>query len=82
MRAAACLQFGEEVSDMGFDRLFRQEEFGPDLTVYEAVRDELENFNLPRRWLLLEFSNRVLDRNYVGRSSLVAPSSRSLVKAT
>ena len=43
---------------MGFDRLLREEEASTDLTVDEAVGDELKNLQLPARRLLLDAERR------------------------
>jgi len=42
------------VANVRFDRLLRKEEASTDLTVDEAVRDELKNLHLPARRLLLD----------------------------
>ncbi len=50
-----------------------------DLAVHEALRDQLENFDLPRRRLLLELPKGSGERNHLGvalaalRSHLVEP---------
>jgi len=46
------LKLREQVPDMRLDCLFREEETLSDLAVDETVRDELEHFDLPRRWVL------------------------------
>ena len=51
---------------MGLHRLLREEEPVTDLAVHEAVRDQLENLDLPRRGLLLQLLERAGERNYLG----------------
>jgi hypothetical protein len=52
------LQLGEQVSHVGFHRLFREEETLPDLPVYEALRDQLKDLDLPAGRRLLELLER------------------------
>jgi len=54
MCAGACLQLGKQVSHVGLHSLFRKEEAVADLPVDEALRDQLEDFDLPGGRLLLE----------------------------
>src|SRR5438876_1094620 len=44
--------------DVRLDRLLRQEERLADLPVDEALRDQLQNLDLPRRRLLLQLTQR------------------------
>ena len=46
MRPGAGLQLCEQVADVRFDRLFREEEAFADLAVHETVADELQNLDL------------------------------------
>jgi len=61
------------------DRLFREEEPNADLAVHEAVGDQLEHLDLPRRRLLLELLQRAGERDDLGaaaaplRDSVEAP---------
>ena len=48
------MQLRQQVSHMGLHRLFREEEAVADLPVYEALGDQLEDFELPGGRLLLE----------------------------
>jgi hypothetical protein len=54
------------VAHVGLHRLLREEEPVTDLAVHEAVRDQLENLDLPRRGLLLQLLERAGERNYLG----------------
>ena len=51
------------MADVALDRLLGEEEPYADLAVHQAVRDELEDFDLPRRRLLLQFLERSGERN-------------------
>src|SRR5215210_7773654 len=54
MRPRARLQLGQQVSHVGLHSLLREEETMADFPVDEALRDELEDFDLPGGRLLLE----------------------------
>ena len=54
MCARACLQLGQQVSYVGLHSLFRQEEAVADLPIDEALRNQLEDFDLTGGRLLLE----------------------------
>jgi hypothetical protein len=58
MRAGARLQLGEQVSHVRLDRLLREEEPVTDLTVHQALGDQLEHLDLAGRGLLLELAQR------------------------
>jgi hypothetical protein len=60
------LQLGQQVAYVRLDRLFREEEPDADLAVHEAVRDQLEHFDLTRRRFLLELLERAAERNDLG----------------
>ena len=66
MRARSRLQLGEQVAHVRLHRLLRQEEPGADLAVHEAVRDQLQNLDLPHRRLLLELAEGAAERNHLG----------------
>jgi len=51
---------------MRFHRLLREEEAMADLTVHEALRDQLEDFNLASGGLLLELPEGSSERNDLG----------------
>jgi hypothetical protein len=55
------------------DRLLRQEEAVSDLPVYESLGDQLQDFELPRRRLLLQLGERSREGNDLSRAS---PSAR------
>ena len=78
MRARARLQLCEQMTDVGLDGFLREEEANADLAVDEAVRDQLENFDLTRRRLLLELLERAGEGNDLGAA--VAPSLRNRVE--
>ena len=52
------LELGEQVANVRLDRLLREEEAGTDLTVDEPVGNELKNFQLATRRLLLDAERR------------------------
>jgi hypothetical protein len=52
--SAARLKLRKQVTNVGLDRLFREEEPLPDLAVHEPVGDELEHLDLAGGRLLLE----------------------------
>ena len=55
---------------MRLDRLFAQEEADSDLTVHEAVRDQLKHLDLPHGRLLLQLAEGACERNDLGISVL------------
>jgi hypothetical protein len=61
--AGAGLKLGKQVAHVGFHRLLREEEAGADLSVDEALRDQLEDFELTRGRLLLELLERRAKRD-------------------
>ena len=63
--AGTRLKLGQEVADVGLDRLLREVEPLADLPVHEALRDQLQHLDLPHRRLLLEFPERALERDYL-----------------
>ena len=67
------------MADMRLHRLLRQEQTLADLTVDEAVGDELQHLDLASRRLLLERANRRLERDHLGASAST-PTSRNLVE--
>ena len=52
--SAARLKLREQVTNVGLDRLFGEEEALPDLAVHEPVGDELEHLDLAGGRFLLE----------------------------
>ena len=54
------------MTDVGLDRLLREEEALADLAIDEAVRDELENLDLARRGILADLSGRRWRERYDG----------------
>ena len=73
MRARARLELREQVPDVRLDRFLRQEQLLSDLPVDQAVGDELQHLDLPRRRLLLELAKRVLKRDDVGPAGTATP---------
>ena len=63
---AAGLELCEQVANVAFHRLLREEEPDADLAVHEAVRDQLKHLDLAGRRLLLELLHRSLKRNHLG----------------
>src|ERR1700675_848126 len=63
MGARARLELRKQMPDVGLDRLLREEEPDADLAVDEAFGDQLEDFDLPHRRLLLELPERALERD-------------------
>src|SRR5215831_7281891 len=72
MSAAAGLELRQQVADMALDRLLREEEPDADLAVHEAVRDELQHFDLTRGGFLLQLLKRGLKGDHL-RNGSVAP---------
>ena len=54
--SASRLKLREQMTDMGLHRLLREEQVLADLTIDEAVGDELKDLDLAGRGLLLELS--------------------------
>jgi hypothetical protein len=76
MRAAACLQFRQQVAYVRLDRLFTQEEALPDLAVHKAVRDQLQNLNLAIGGFLFELVDWRLERDDGAHATRSARSGR------
>ena len=55
---------------MRFDGLLAEEETHADLAIHQAVRDQLQHFDLAHRGLLLELTERPAERNDLGASVL------------
>ena len=55
---------------MRLDRLLTEEETDTDLAVHEAVRDQLKNFDLAHRGLLLELPKGPCEGDHFGVSVL------------
>ena len=58
---------------MGLHRLFREEETLANLPIDEALRDQLEDFDLPGGRLLLELLERSRERDDLTRSACRPP---------
>src|SRR5918997_6049482 len=78
MRSRARLQLRKQVSHVGLHRLFREEEAVADLPVHEALRDQLEDFDLPGGRLLLELLERSRERDDLACTARRAPLGHSL----
>ena len=61
VRAGTRLKLGQEVADVGLDRLLREIEPLADLPIHETVGDELQHLDLAPRRLLLELGTRALE---------------------
>ena len=79
MRPGAGLQLCEQVADVRFDRLLREEETDADLAVHKTVGDQLKHLDLTRRRLLLQLLQGAGERDDLGaaatpfRDSVEAP---------
>src|SRR5829696_8914207 len=73
MCAGTCLQLGQQVSHVGLHRLLREEEAVADLPVDEALRDQLEDFDLSGGRLLLELLEGSRERDDLTRSARRPP---------
>jgi hypothetical protein len=69
MGARACLQLCEQVTDVRFHRLLRQEEPDADLPIDQAVGDQLKDFDLTGGGLLLQLLQRAREGNYLGAAT-------------
>ena len=78
--ARARLELGEQVAHVRLHRLLRQEETMPDLAIHEAVRDQLQDFDLTIGRLLLELPQGARERDHLAVPR-TAPRS-DLVEAT
>src|SRR5215207_1149883 len=78
--ACARLQLGQKVADVRLDRLLREEEALADLPVDKPVGDELEDFDLAIRRLLLELAERRRELDDLGALAPVRTGGR-LVEA-
>jgi hypothetical protein len=65
VRPGARLQLGEQVADVRLHRLLAQEETDSDLPIHEAVRDQLKNFDLAHRGLLLQLAQGASKGDYL-----------------
>src|SRR5712691_5780581 len=74
----ARLQLREQVADVRFDGLLAEEEPHADLAVHEAVRDQLQNLDLPHRRLLLQLLERAVEGDHLAVT--VAPPCGDLVE--
>ena len=73
MCARARLQLGEQVPHVGLHRLLREEEPVADLTIDEALRDQLEDFDLSGGRLLLELLEGSRERDDLTRTARRPP---------
>jgi len=80
VRAGTCLQFREQVPHVRLHRFLREEQLLADFPVHQAVGDELQHLDFPRRRLLLELAKRVLKRDHV-RPAGTAPPRRDFLEA-
>ena len=62
--------------------LLREEETDADLAVHEAVRDQLEHFDLAVRRLLLELLEGPMEGDDLGRTAVGHAPGRHLVETT
>jgi hypothetical protein len=67
--ARAGLQLRKQVTHVGLDGLLGEEEPHADLAVDEAVRDQLKDFDLAGRRLLLQLLERAGERNDLGAAA-------------
>lgn len=79
MGSAAGLQLGQQVSHVRLDRLLGEEETNADVSVHEALRDELEDFDLASGRLLLELLERAREGDDL--CTAARPARRHLVEA-
>src|SRR6266540_6296055 len=63
MCARARLKLCEQMADVGLDRLLAEEESDSDLTIDQAVRDQLKHLDLAHRRLLLELAEWAVERD-------------------
>src|ERR687895_1702456 len=78
MCAGACLQFGQQVPHVGLHRLLREEESVTDLSVDEALGDQLEDFDLTGGRLLLELLEGSRERDDLACTARRSPLGHSL----
>ena len=80
--STSCLKLREKMSDVGLDGLLRQKQALPDLTVHEAVGDELKNLALASGRFLFELAGHgTRERDDRTGSCAAAPCSRRLKAA-
>ena len=71
--SASRLELREQMPHVRLHGLLREEQPLADFPVYEAVGDQLQNLDLPRRRLLLELAKRVLERDHVRAAGTTTP---------
>jgi hypothetical protein len=71
--AAPRLELREDVADVRLHRFLGQKQALADLAVHEAVRNQLQNLDLPHRRLLFQLAERALERDDLGRGAAAAP---------
>jgi hypothetical protein len=79
MGTRAGLQLRQQVTDVRLDRLLAEEQPLTDLAVHEAVRDQLQHFDLAGGRLLLELLERRGEGNDLGTA--VRPAGRDGLEA-
>ena len=80
MRPRAGLKLGEQVAHVRLHRLLAEEEALADLTVDEALGDQLQHLDLAVRRLLLELLKRSLEGNHL-TAARAGPTSSSRLEA-
>src|SRR5215470_1007617 len=81
MRARARLKLCEQMAHVRLHRLLGEEEAVPDLTVHQALADQLQDFDLAVGGLLLELFQRSGEWNDLPASTVARPSGRDRVEA-
>ncbi len=80
--STSCLKLRKKMSDVGLDGLLREKQALPDLTVHEAVGDELKNLTLAGSRFLFELAGcRTRERDDRTGSRAAAPCSSRLKAA-
>ena len=70
---ASSLQLGQQVAHVGLHRLLREVKLDADLSIHEAVRDQLKDLAFSWGRLLLDPARRRLERNDLAGHGTVAP---------
>jgi len=73
MRTRARLKLCQEVPYVRFHGFLRQEQPLADLAIHETVGDELQDFDLPARRLLLQLAKRALERDHIRTAGTTTP---------
>ena len=72
--SASRLKLREQMTDVGLHRLLGEEQVLSDLTIHEAVGDELKDLDLAGRRLLPQLLNLRLERDDLGDRGVAARS--------